>query len=115
MDATLTLKEMGMVLIGGGLVILIFYAICAMKNLAGTLKRTNKILDDTRVVTEIAANKAKDVEGAVDDVVEAVGIVTDGIKGNQSIVKALTNLINALSSLRSVVLPAESTEEKQQN
>ncbi len=115
MDATLTLKEMGMVLIGGGLIILIFYGICVMKNLAGVLKRTNRILDDTKVVTGIAADKAKDVEQAVDGAVEAVGIVTEAVKGNQNIVKALTNLVNALSSLRSIVMPAQNSEEEQES
>jgi len=90
------------VLVGTGLVILIIYCIVFMKNLIGTVKRTNKILDDTQIVSGIAAERAKDADKVLGDVVESVGSVSEMFKGNQNMVMALTAIINSLASLKTI-------------
>jgi hypothetical protein len=103
MDVTITLKDAGLILIGVGLVILIAYCIAFMKNLVITVKHANKILEDTQVISKIAADKSKEVDKVINDVAYSVGSVSDIIKGNQSIIAALTSIINALGSVKNII------------
>ena len=103
MDVTITLKDAGLIIMGVGLIILIGYSIAFMKNLVQSVKHTNKILEDTRIITKIAAGRAKDVDQAVSDIAFSVGSVSDMLKGNQNIISALTSVINAIVSLRNII------------
>ena len=100
MEITISLKDAGLILIGIGLIVLIGYMICLTKNLVATVKSTNKILKDAEVISAIASEKAQEIDGVIGDVSESVGHITELIKGNQSIVKALTNIVNSLSALK---------------
>ena len=100
MDMTITLRDAGLILIGGGLIILIAYCIAFMKNLITTVKHANKILEDTQVISKIAADKSKEVDKIINDVTYSVGSMSDMIKGNQSTIAALTSMFNALISFK---------------
>lgn len=100
MNATITLGEAGSILIGLALFVLIVYLILMVKNLIPALKSVSKILKDTEVISGVAADSTKEVEKIVVGLSSSVGSFTDILKGNQSIVSALTSIINALASLK---------------
>lgn len=102
MEITLSLKDMGILLIGIGIIILIIYCIVLVKNLINTIKLTNNILEDSQVITSIAADRAKEIDSIVGDVSESVGSIADSIRGNQSTLKALSTIINSLGALKSL-------------
>ena len=107
MDTTITLKDAGLILIGVGLIVLIAYCIAFMKNLITTVKHTNHILEDAQVVSKMAADKTKEAEKVISDVVTSFGSVSNIIKGNQSAVAALTSIVNALASLKNLIKKTE--------
>ena len=72
--------------------ILLVYLILLLRKLIGTLREVDKILSDAKIVSGIASDKAQMVDGIIDDAGEAVGSITDAIRGNQSIVAAASSL-----------------------
>ena len=68
--------------------ILLVYLILLLRKLIGTLREVDKILSDAKIVSGIASDKAQMVDGIIDDAGEAVGSITDAIRGNQSIIAA---------------------------
>ncbi|MBK5245648.1 MAG: hypothetical protein JJE49_00080 [Peptostreptococcaceae bacterium] len=102
MEITLSLKDMGILLIGIGLIVLLMYSIVFVKNLIQTIKVTNKILEDSKVITSIAADRAKEIDSIVGDVSVSVGSITESIKGNQSALKALSTIVNTFGAIKSL-------------
>ena len=103
MEITLSLKDMGMLLIGIGLIVLLMYFIVLVKNLINTIKLTNKILEDSKVITSIAADRAKEIDSIVGDVSVSVGSFAESIKENQSALKALSIIVNTLGAIKSLL------------
>jgi len=103
MDTTIRLGDAGLILIGLALLVLLIYCIVFVRNLIPVVKNVNKILEDSRVITGIAADNAKDVDKIVRELSSSVGSISDVIKGNQSVVAALTSLINAIGSLKNLL------------
>lgn len=103
MDTTIRLGDAGLILIGLALLVLLIYCIVFVRNLIPVVKNVNKILEDSRVITGIVADNAKDVDKIVRELSSSVGSISDVIKGNQSVVAALTSLINAISSLKNLL------------
>ncbi|MFV0516501.1 MAG: hypothetical protein ACK5MV_03825 [Aminipila sp.] len=103
MEITLTLKDLGMILITTGIVVFIVYCIGFIKNLTVTIKHTNKILEDTQVISAIAAARAQDIDEAVGSVTESVGNISEVLKGNQSVIAALSSIVNSLVSLKNLL------------
>ena len=79
--------------------VLLVYLILFFRKLIGTLRQVDEILSDAKVVSGIASDKAQLVNGIIDDAGEAVGSITDAIRGNQSIVAAASSLVNTFSSV----------------
>lgn len=102
MEITLSLRDMGTLLIGIGAIVLIIYCIILVKNLINSVKLTNKILEDSQVITSIASERAKEVDSMIGDVSESVGSIAESIRGNQSTLKALSSIINSLGALKSL-------------
>ncbi|MCL1809301.1 MAG: hypothetical protein FWG42_05945 [Clostridiales bacterium] len=100
---TISFKEACLMMISVGLVVLIAYAIVVMKNLVVTVKQANKILENTEVITKVAADKSKEVDKLVSEVAASVGSVSDILKGNQSKISAFTSIINAFASLKNLL------------
>jgi len=103
MNNTITLGDAGLILIGLAVLILIIYCIAFVKNLIPAIKNMNKILEDTQVISGIAADNAKEVNKIIGDLSSSVGSISGIIKGNQSVVAAITSLINAIGSLRNLL------------
>lgn len=102
-EITLTLKDILWFLIGIGALILIIYLVVLLKNLLQTVKKTNLILDDANVVSNITATRATEVNGAVSDLAGSLGLVAKSFKGNQNFMAAFSTLVNALGSLKSLL------------
>ncbi|MDR2133017.1 MAG: hypothetical protein LBP30_06690 [Clostridiales Family XIII bacterium] len=102
MNTAITMKDAGLILLGVGLIILVFYAAYLIKNLITTVKSVNKILADAEVISEIAARRGKDVDKLIGEATESVSGLADIIKGNQSTIAALTSIVNALGSLKNL-------------
>ncbi|MDD2484195.1 MAG: hypothetical protein PHQ50_04090 [Eubacteriales bacterium] len=103
MDTTITLGDAGLLLIGLAFVVLLFYSISLVKNLIPAVKTLNKILEDTQVITAIAAESTETAQRMLSDVSESVGTVTKAIKGNQNVIQALTSLVNAVTALKNLL------------
>ena len=103
MNTTISLGDAGLILIGLAVLVLLIYCIVFVKNLIPAVKNMSKILEDTQVISGIAANNAKEVDKIIVDLSSSVGSISDIIKGNQSVVAALTSLINAIGSLKNLL------------
>lgn len=98
----INLSVLGAVLLGGAALILLIYLIVLVRNLIPSVKILNKILKDAEVVTDVAAEGAEEAKIVLKNVSSSVSSVSDAIKGNQNVVAAITSVINALGSLKSL-------------
>lgn len=103
MSVSIDIKLFLVILVLIALVVLIIYGILVLRKLLVTLDRTNKILEDAEVVTEIAASRSEDLNGIIDDVSGAVS----GEGGN--IVSTVSSIAKSAASLRGLF--AQDTEE----
>ena len=92
MTVTLTLEGVLLTIIAVLVIVLLIYLILLLKKLMVTLAKVDTILDDAKVVSETASDKAQKLDGIVDGISSSVGTVVDSIKGNQNIVSAATSV-----------------------
>jgi hypothetical protein len=112
MNTAITLRDAGLIILGIGLIILVFYGAYLIRHLVATVKSLNKILADTEVISEIAARRSKDVDKLIGDATESVGSFADIVKGNQNAIAALTSIVNALGSLKNLIRNSKKNEKK---
>ena len=86
LDTAFTLKEIGLFGIFVALFILIIYMIFFIKNLTTTIKHTNSILEDAKVMTDIAQKRTKDVDEIIDDVSDSFGGISNALKDRKTYV-----------------------------
>ena len=67
-------------------IILLIYLIVLISNLIKTVKNANKVLEDAQVISAIAADKAKKIDGIVDGISDTVSTVVDTVNGNKNII-----------------------------
>ena len=103
MTITITPQGVAFAVIAVLAAILLVYLILLLKKLIGTLQMLDAVLEDTKAVTEVASRRTKDIDGMVDGLVEAAGILADGVKGNQNIAKAATGIVNAAASCVGII------------
>lgn len=103
MNVTIDIKVLAVIVIAVAVVVLVAYIIQTLKKLMVTLDHTNKILEDVEVVSEIAAERSKDIDGIITDISGSVTTISDTIKGHQSTISALTSLVNAIASIKGIV------------
>lgn len=84
------------------LIVFVIYLTVAVKNLVTTIKKTNKILEDAAVVSEVAAKKAVEVDSIISDVQGAVSSISDAVQGTSTI-GAVANIVKAAGSVASTV------------
>ena len=89
---------------------LLVYLIILLRKVIETLREVDQILADAKVISAVAADKAQKVDGIIDGAADTVGTVVNAIKGNQSMVSAATNFVNATSSFANIM---KKTEHKQ--
>lgn len=97
---TITLTPQGVVgfVIAALVIVLLVYLILLVKKLIGTLKALDTVLEDAKSITEVASRRTNDIDGMVDGIVEAAGIVSNSVKGNQNIARAASGIVNATAS-----------------
>ena len=91
-------------------VLLIYLAVLA-KNLITAVKSANKVVEDAAVVSGIASDKATQLDDIVGDLSGAVSDVTKAMKGNQSLIGALTNMAKAVASAVSYMKKGSSAKD----
>jgi uncharacterized protein YoxC len=99
-DITISIQDLILFLLGIGGIILIICLIVLAKNLIATVKSTNKILKDAESISKIAAGRAKDVDGIIDDVTESVGVLAKNLKGNGGFLKTIASAVSLITSLK---------------
>ncbi|MGN0710896.1 MAG: hypothetical protein ACI4LO_03970 [Anaerovoracaceae bacterium] len=112
MEIALTLKDLGFILIIVCVAVLLINCTCLIRHLITTIKRTNEILADTQVITDIAAERTKEVNEAVGDLAGSVSRLAEAIKGNQSLGAAFSSLVNSFASLKKMVHEYKNSEEE---
>lgn len=100
MTITITLFDALLIIGGIFLIILIIYCIIFVKNLIPILKNSNAILEDIGDMTSKTATHYEDVEVIIENVKESVGTIAKSLKGNESIIAAITSVINSLAHLK---------------
>ena len=103
MTITVTLKGVLLTAIAVLVIIALIYLIILLNNLIKTLKQTNLIMEDAKIISATAAEKAQQIDGIVSGIGSSVGTVVNSIKGNQNVVSAATSVVNAASSFAGVV------------
>ena len=104
MDTVVTFKDLLILAIGIGIIILLISMIKLTATLIKTLKKTNAVLDDTQVITGIAAERTKEIDVAVGDTVGVVANVAKSFKGRQGVVGSVTTLAAAVGALRELLV-----------
>lgn len=112
MTVTITLKSALLAAIAVLVIILLIYLILLIKKLLASLKQVDEILADAKAITEVASERVQQVDGIVEDIGDTVGQVVEAIKGNQKSVAAVTHIINASSSLVSLLRKKQSKEKE---
>ena len=107
MNVTIDLKILALVIISIALVILIIYLIQVMRRLLVTLDKTNKILTDAEIISDIAANRSKDVDGIISNVSESVASVSEAVKGNKNAFAAAAAVAKAVMAVKNAVTKEE--------
>ena len=100
MSVTIDIKVLALAAIFIALLVLIIYMIKLMRKLIVTVEHTNKILEDVEVVSDIAADRSKDVNDIISNVSESVASVKDALNGKESIFTALTAFVKSLVMLK---------------
>ena len=112
MTITITPQGVAWFVIAVLAIVLLIYLILLLKKVIETLKVVDTLLSDAKAVTEVASRRTKDIDGMVDGIVEAVGIVADGVKGNQNILKAASGIVNATASCVGIMKEKKADKEK---
>ena len=103
MDTTLTLGELGWLIIGIAVIVLLIYIIILVRSLIPTVKKMNEVLEDVQAITHVASETTETLQHAIGNMSESTSILYQSIKGNQNVIAALTSLINAITSLKNIV------------
>lgn len=103
MNVTIDIKVLAIIVIVIAVVVLVAYLVKLLKKLMVTLDHTNKILADVEVVSEIAADRSKEVDGIITNVSESVSELSAAIKGKQNIVSAATSVVKAIAAVKNAL------------
>ncbi len=99
MDATFTLREIGMFLLVVCLIVLLILLIVLVIKAFGTLKSVNQILEDTKPIAAVAKKRVDDVDGLLAVVTSSMGGVKNALHGDENLVQSLSSVGKAVSSL----------------
>ena len=112
MNVTIDLKVLAWLLVAIALLVLIIYLIQVVRRLIVTLEHTNKILTDVEAITEIAAERTKDVDAIVETVTESISAICDAAKGHQNVFLAIAAIIKAAASIKGLFFKEKSDKEQ---
>ncbi len=95
---TIDLKYTLICLVLFALFVLLIALVILVKNLISAVRNLNKVIDDASVVSQVASERVSQVDGIVGDLGEALNQVVEAMKGNRSLIGAVTNVAKAVSS-----------------
>ncbi|MDD7512127.1 MAG: hypothetical protein PUK21_07150 [Peptostreptococcaceae bacterium] len=100
---TIELKDLlvGAVLVA--LFVLVIYLIVLVANMIQTVKKANAMLDDSKVISGIAAERANQLNDVVSDVAESVAGFATSFNGNESVISSIKGLTRAVKSVANTV------------
>lgn len=110
MSITIDLKMLLLIIICVAVVVLAVYLVKLLKKLTVTMENANKVLEDVSVMTEIAANRSKDLDGIISNVSESVSGIAEAVKGKQNALAALAAVIKAAIAVKNA---ADKEKEKE--
>ena len=99
---TLSVKDIGIALLILAAIICLVYLAKFFKNLVVTVEKSNEILDDVKVMTEIAEKRSRDLDNMVDGIAGSVEGITEAIRGNETLIKQLSAIASAVSSIAGI-------------
>ena len=108
MSVTIDIKVLALVIVLAALLVLIIYMIKLMSRLLVTVERANKILEDVEVISDIAADRSKDVNDIITDVSESVASVKEALSGKENIFTALASFVKSLVMLKNAASDKDS-------
>ncbi len=103
MSVTLDLKTLLIALVLIALIVLIIYLIILIKKLFVTVAHANKVLEDTEVISAIAAERSQDLDNIITNVSGTVADLSDAVKGNQSTVSAIASIAKSAASIKGLM------------
>lgn len=109
MTTALTIKDLILFLLGMGGIVLVIFAIVAVKHLINTLKSASIVLKDVEVISAIAAERAKDLDGIIDNVSVSVSNVSKSFKEKKGIAQVISSAISLISTIRGFVAKKKKT------
>lgn len=112
MKITLDVREMVIMILLIALVVLVVYLIVLAANAIKTIKKANEVLDDTKRVSAIAANRTEKVDGAVDEATDMVLSVVDTIRGNTTLIDKVSKIGMGVASAKEFLAKFKNDEEK---
>lgn len=98
-DATITLGDLGLIVIAIALIVLICYCIFLVRNLIPAAKTLNRILEDTAKITGTAADSVEGAKEIIDNVGKSVSAVSGALKGKEGFIQGMASLVKAVTSL----------------
>ena len=111
MTITFTLEQAAWAVIFILAAVLLIHVILLLRKVIDTLKVVDTLLADAKSVTEVASRRTNDIDHMVDGIVDAAGIMTDAVKGNQNIAKAASSIVNATASCVGIIKGKKSDDE----
>ncbi len=108
----LTLNEIGILLLICAGIILLISLVILIKNLLKSVKISNLILEDVETITDIAEKRAKEIDEIVDNVSDSLEEASKALKGHQSILKQLSSIAGAVTSVVGIFKKKEKSEEE---
>lgn len=102
MEITIDVKAALICLLLIALIVFVVYLIILAKNLVKTINQTNKILEDSSVISGVAAEKTVQIGEIVDDVKSVVVDLAQAVKGEQKPIAALSNIVKAVGNLAAI-------------
>lgn len=109
MDVTIDIKTFFIVLVLIALVILIVYGILLLRKLLVTIERTNKVLSDVEIISELAASRSEDLDGIVDNVSTAASELSGAMAGS-SFIGTVSSVAKTAASLKGMIRSDDDTE-----
>lgn len=113
MQMTIDLKDLLLIILIGAAIVLVIYLIVMVSNLTQTLKKLNTVLDDSKRITKVAAEKTETLDGVIDETADMMLGVVDTVRGNTSIIDKMSNIGSGLASARSIANKLRTDEEKE--
>lgn len=108
---TMSIKEIGIALFVIALLILLFYLIRVVKNLVVTIKKTNEILEDVAIVTDIVEKQTVELGDTVGDIAGAASVIAKALKGEETLTKQLSTIAAAVTTVVGMIKADSSKNE----